>query len=118
MSASQVNIALEKRLMRAMQENEMLSIHLTRAQKQPTELNGKVSSQVSVNERGVDVYSKTRDIAPRVFGRQSVNISPKSQQARHPQGSSRIENGVVENLGRRMSDILVGALRTSKQDKN
>ena len=118
MSASQVNIALEKRLMRAMQENETLSIHLKRVQKQAAERNGEALRPGCINESGMNAYSKSRDIAPRVFGRRSLNVSPEPQQARDPQGDIGKEHDVVGNLGRRMSDILVGALRASKQDRN
>ena len=120
MSACQVNIALEKRLMRAMQENETLSIQAKRMQQQAPEQNNKSTRPADVNESGARVFSTTRDIAPIVFGRRSTNMNMSSnlQQERDPQGDIKNDSQVGENLGQRMSDILVGALRASRQDMN
>ena len=112
MSASQVNIALEKKLMQAMQENETLSNRIKRMNQKSTEQRN-VNSHPGIDNTDMPTFHTTRGTAPRTYGQQSSNMGTKLHRRSH-------DNGLPdrENLGKRMSDILIGALRASKQDRN
>ena len=97
--------------MRAMQENQSLYIRIKRM-KQKAAQQSNDDLQSDADKSDMRTLHKTGDSAPKMFAGQSGGVGTKLQQCS--------ESGDFpdrENLGKRMSDILVGALRASKRDK-
>ena len=106
MSTSRLNIALEKRLMQSMQENEILRNRLRRL---GHSIENNEGQKPDIKNQHIDFSA--RQSAARIFGRQ-----PSNGENTQPKDEYKIEAQSIrkENFGERLSGILSGALRSSR----